>query len=550
MPEHRPQGISPYQTVDRLLVEQANQRPEALFAVFPGVELTYGQVEHRARRMAKGLIALGVRPGDHIATLMPNCADALIAYFAGLMCGAVVVGLNARYKRHELAFALEHSDCKVLLTTDLIADHVDFTRLLSDTLPGLGEQTNPQHLSLATAPLLRAIVLMGQTKQAPFLSTAELEAAGEVVSDGQVDAARAARAVEDTSTIIYTSGTTSTPKGCELTHHGIQTSWSTFADTASLTADEMVWVPMPFFHTGGVGPMTTILATGAALMSQPHFDPEEAVGLIRHHRIAHLYSGFPPLSMAVIEHPTFDKQTFSFVRSMLNVAPEATQRRIQAALPDGAVLLNLFGMTEGSGIVTFARWDSPLDVRAVSSGYPPPHTEVRISDPDTDQPVAPGALREIQFRGGGAFQSYYKDPEATHASILPGGWVKTGDRGRLDESGALSFLGRIKDMLKVGGENVACAEIEAFILGVPGVKVVQVIGVPDARLGEVPVAFIELDEGVEISESDVITACDGQLAKWKIPRRVFFLSDWPMSTTKIQKHRLRDYLPDDLRRAS
>lgn len=536
----------PTKTVDQLLTEQAARRGDAVFGIFPGVTLTYGEVNTRARALAKGLIRLGVRPGDHVATLMPNCADWVVAYFAGLMAGAVVVALNARYKRQELGYALRHSDCRVLLTTDLIADHVDFVPLIRDSLEGLDRQTDPAALNLACAPDLKAVVLMGKGGQAPFLSTDDLIALGAEVAEAEVDAARAQRRVEDTSTIIYTSGTTSTPKGCELTHQGLQASWSTFANTVSLRADETVWMPMPFYHTGGVGPMTTILATGAAFMTQPHFNPEQAVELIEKHRIAHLYSGFPPLSITVIEHPRFSKESFSFVRSMLNVGPEALQRRLQAALPDHAVLLNLFGMTEGSGIVTFARWDAPLDVRAVSSGYPPENTQVRICDPDTNIEVPRGASGEIQFRGGGAFKAYYKDPDATAATILAGGWVKTGDRGSMDRDGALTFLGRIKDMLKVGGENVAAAEIEAFVQGLPGVKIVQIIGIPHPRLTEVPVAFVERDPGSQITEAEVIAACKGQLANWKVPRHVIFVTDWPMGTTKVQKFRLKDYLPAEL----
>lgn len=536
----------PVKTVDILLAEQAAAQPDATFAIFPGATLTYGEVYERARAHAKGLIKLGVKPGDHIGTLMPNCADWLIAYFAGLMAGAVVAAINARYKRHELKYALAHSDCKVLLTTDLIADHVDFAPLLRDTLETLDEQTDPAALNLANAPELRAIVMFGKGA-APFLSEGALADLGRDVTDAELDAARAQRNADDTSTIIYTSGTTSAPKGCELTHRGLQASWSTFADTVTLTPDETVWMPMPFYHTGGVGPMTTVLAHGASLMTQPHYEPEEVVALVEKHRIAHLYSGFPQLSLAVIEHERFSKERFSFVRSMLNVGPEAMQRHIQSRLPDHAVLLNLFGMTEGAGIVTFARWDAPLEVRAVSSGYPPPHTQVRIADPETNRELPRGQPGEIQFRGGGAFKAYYKDPEATAATILPEGWVKTGDRGRMDDDGALTFLGRIKDMLKVGGENVAAAEIEAFVQSQPGVKMVQVIGIPDARLGEVPVAFVERSAGSTITESAIIQACEGQLAKWKIPRHVVFVTDWPMSTTKVQKFRLRDYLPPELK---
>lgn len=533
-------------TVDLLLTEQAAVRGEAPFAIFADETLTYAQVNTRARQLAKGLIKLGVRPGDHVATLMPNCADWIIAYFAGMMAGAVLVALNARYKRHELGYALLHSDCRVLLTTDLIADHVDFTPLLHATLERLDRQPDRTALDLPGAPLLKAVVLMGGSRRDPFLTTDELIVLGNGVSDAALDAARGARSAEDTSTIIYTSGTTAAPKGCELTHEGLQISWSTFANCVGLTPDETVWTPMPFYHTGGVGPMTTILAHGASLMSQPHFEPEQAVELIERHRIEHLYSGFPQLSLTVIDHPRFNKDRFGFVRSMLNVGPEAIQRRIQAALPDGAVLLNLFGMTEGGGIVTFSRWDSSLDVRVASSGFPAPNTQVRITDPETDIEVPTGAPGEIQFRGGGAFKLYYKDPEATAATILPGGWVKSGDRGRMDADGAVTYLGRIKDMLKVGGENVAAAEIEGFILSVAGVKMVQVIGIPDARLSEVPVAFVERDPGSSVSDDDIIGACRGHLAKWKIPRHVLFVTDWPMSATKVQKFRLKEMLPPEL----
>lgn len=537
----------PVKTVDILLAEQAAARPNALFAIFPGVTLTYGEVHARARAYAKGLIKLGVKPGDHIGTLMPNCADWVVAYFGGMMAGAVVAGINARYKRHELKYALAHSDCKVLLTTDLIADHVDFAPLLRDTLEGLDAQTDPAALKIANAPELRAIVMFGASRDSAFLTEDALVALGRDVPDTAVDAARAQRTADDTSTIIYTSGTTSAPKGCELTHRGLQASWSTFANTVTLTPNETVWMPMPFYHTGGVGPMTTILAHGASLMTQPHYEPEEVVALVEQHRIAHLYSGFPQLSLAVVEHKNFTKERFSFVRSMLNVGPEAMQRHIQSRLPDHAVLLNLFGMTEGAGIVTFARWDAPLDVRAVSSGFPPPHTQVRIADPDTNTELPRGQTGEIQFRGGGAFKAYYKDPAATKAAILPEGWVKTGDRGRMDGDGALTFLGRIKDMLKVGGENVAAAEIEAFVQTQPGVKMVQVIGIPDARLGEVPVAFVERNAGASTTAEQIIAACDGQLAKWKIPRHIVFVTEWPMSTTKVQKFRLREYLPPELK---
>ncbi|MBP7339851.1 class I adenylate-forming enzyme family protein [Niveispirillum sp.] len=528
-------------TIAGLLAGQAVLTPDAVFGIFPDSQITYGALHARALAMAKGLVALGIRPGDHVATLMPNCADWLPCFFAGLYAGAVMVPLNARYKRHELSYAIAHCQARMLFTTDAIDDHVDFVGLLEQTLPHLTEGGD------AGAPDLRHAVLMGRRRHQGFLSEDTLIEAGKGIADSAVDNAWRSVAPEDAAVIIYTSGTTSAPKGCVLSHAGIQRSWYTFAETVDLSAADRIWMPMPFFHTGGVGPMTAVLSRGAAFMTQPHFEPEGAVDLIRRHRIAHLYSGFPQMSLTVLQHPSYSREAFGFVRSMLNVGPPATQQAIQRLLPPGAVLLNLFGMTEGAGIITFTPADTPVDLRAVTSGRPPHHTEIRIFDPDSGTVCPPEVMGEIQFRGGGAFLNYYRDPDATTAAILAGGWVRTGDRGRIDADGWLHYAGRLKDMLKVGGENVAAAEIEFFLTRHPDVKMVQVIGAPDARMGEVPVAFVERIPGGTVTQEALIAMCQGELARWKIPRAVVFVDEWPMSSTKVQKFRLRALLPEPYR---
>lgn len=539
--------LSATRTITKLLREQAATRPDAPYAIFSDARFTFGELHARAMAYARAYIALGVKPGDHVATLMPNCASWLPAYYGGLYAGAVVVALNARYKRQELAFTLAHSNARLLVTTGAFAEHVDFADILRSVLPELNENEDPANLSSAVAPDLRAIVLCDADPAKGFLSEDAFLAFGDGIDDAAVQVAGDSRDLNDTAAIIYTSGTTSNPKGCELTHASIQNSWSTFAGVVSLAPGETVWTPMPFFHTGGIGPITTILSRGAAFFTQPHYEPDGVVEMVAKHKINHLYPGFPQLAFSVIEHPAFDRERFTFVRSLLNVGPPAMQRRIQDLLPPGAALVNLFGMTEGSGIVTFTPVDAPYPVRAETSGMPPPHTEVRIADPETNAPCAPGQPGEIQFRGGGAFKCYYADPEATRATILPDGWVRSGDQGRINEEGYLVYLGRLKDMLKVGGENVAAAEIEAFIQRLPEVRLVQVIGVADDRLGEVPVAFVELMEGQTITEDAVIAACHGELAKWKVPRAVFFIDEWPMSTTKVQKFRLAEQLPAHFR---
>lgn len=534
-------------TIAMLLAEQADAIPNSLYALFPDREITFRELDSQARDIARGLIALGIRPGDHVATLMPNCADWLPAYFGALYAGATVVALNARYKRHEIDYTIRNSQSRILLTTDAIEDFVDLADLIADVFPGVASAATDQPLRLEGAPDLERLVLFGSARRPGFLSLDELIALGGPVSDKAVDHARASVEPEDPAAIIYTSGTTSNPKGCVLTHGSIQRSWFSFGEIVNLREGEKVWMPMPFFHTGGIGPMTVVLARGATFLTQPHFDADKVIKLIEKYRVDHLYPGFPQMSLTVLQHDDYSCERFSFVRSLLNVGPPAMQRAIQDLLPDGAAVLNLFGMTEGSGIVTFTPFDASLDVRATTSGKAPAHTEVRIVDPETGEVCPPDVLGEIQFRGGGAFKLYYHDPVATAETILPDGWVRTGDRGKIDVEGYLYYLGRLKDMLKVGGENVAAAEIEFFLNQHPAVKMVQVIGGADARLGEVPVAFVERVPGASVEAGELIAMCQGQLARWKIPADVVFVTEWPMSTTKVQKFRLKDQLPERFR---
>ncbi len=541
-PEPRPIPDPKRTTLSDLLRARAGDCGDSPFAVFPERVMTYAEADREARQVARSLVAMGVRPGDHVAVLMPNCPQWVPACFGALYAGAVVVALNARYKQHELAYTIEHSDARILLTTDAIDEYVPFADLIARTFPDIVGQADAESLALEGAPRLKSVVIVGRAEREGFLSFDSFMALGEGVADDRLAGLENSRTANDVAMLMYTSGTTSNPKACALTHAGIQRSWYTFAEIVTLAPGEAVWVPMPFFHTGGIGPMTAILAQGGVLVTQAHFEPEGIVELIERHRVAHLYSGFPQYSLNVLQHPVYSRERFSFIRSMLNVGPPAMQANIQQLLPEGARLLNLFGMTEGSGIVTFTPWDAPLEARMTTSGKAPAHTEIRIIDPDSGRPSETGLAGEIQFRGGGAFAFYYRDEEATRQTIVDGGWVRTGDRGKMDGEGWLYYLGRLKDMLKVGGENVAAAEIEYFLTEHPGVKMTQVIGVADDVMGEVPVAFVERTPGVEVSAEDLIGMCQGQLAKWKIPRQVHFVTEWPMSSTKVQKFRLRALL--------
>jgi fatty-acyl-CoA synthase len=529
-------------TLTEILDRQATLAPDQVFAIFPEVSITFAQLRARARTLALGLIADGLTPRDHVAILMPNCVEFLVAHFAVQYAGGISVLLNARSKQTELLYAIPHSDATLLLTTDSIDSHVNFSEILGEAFPGLAS-ASWENLSLAEAPRLKRIILFGRKHWTAAVNADRVMACGAAL-DEEALGGRAGTDPEATAVMIYTSGTTAAPKACELSHASLQRSWAIYARTVALARGEKVWDPMPFFHSGGIGLMTGIMACGASIVTSAHFDPEVIVALILKYRIEHIYPGFHLLGLPIIQSPQYDKALFQFVRTMVVIGPLGTVRWIQRQLPDHARVLNLFGMSEGSGLVTITPLDCEEDLRLAVSGKATNGVELRIVSDETGEVVAPGHPGEIQFRGGGAFRGYYKDPGTTRDTILAGGWIRTGDLGRIDEQGWLSYLGRLKDVLRIGGESVAMAEIESFLSAHPGVRFVQVIGKPDERLGEVAVAFVERNPGSDMGAQDLIDFCRDRIARYKIPREVHFVTEWPMSTTKIQKAKLRELLEE------
>jgi fatty-acyl-CoA synthase len=529
-------------TLDALLYKQASAHGNAPFLVFPEHAVSYAQMLSAAQAVARGLVARGIKPGDHVAVLMPNCVEAAVIFLGAHIAGAAAVPINARFKRRELAHVLAHSDARILFTTNLVREHVDFVGLIWDSLPGLKQHPRAERLTLPQAPRLQTIVVLHGVIPEQALAFDEFTAAGASVNGGTLDDIAAANAPERCAYLLYTSGTTANPKGCELTHAAVIRSWSAYADLIGYQTGEGMWTPCPFFHVGGIGPMASALVRAGRLLSTTHFDAEETARFLHEQKPTHLFPAFPQLTFGFLRSTGYVRERFHFIKTVLNVGPPEMQAQIQSLLPVGAVLLNDYGMTEGSGIISATRPDDSLEERLGTNGYPMPGIEVRIVDPATRASVAVGASGEIQFRGINALRAYYKDPEATTAVIDSEGWVSTGDCGAINASGSLNFIGRIKDILKVGGENVAPAEIEAHLGTHPSVKIAQVIGRPDAKYGEVPVAFVELLPACSVNEAELIAHCVGHLANFKVPREVRFVTEWPTSATKSQKFKLREQL--------
>jgi acyl-CoA synthetase (AMP-forming)/AMP-acid ligase II len=354
--------------------------------------------------------------------------------------------------------------------------------------------------------------------------------------------------VRDPGVILTTSGTTANPKGCVLTHEAIVRGSRAVAERERVTGDDVCWDPLPLFHTSGLQPLLYVLDRGGRFVCMTHFEPGAGLAQIREQGATMVKSTFPPVTMALVNHPDFGSVDVSRVRLVQLVAPPDTLRIVQAAFPNAAVQ-GAYGLCEGGGYVAVNELDEGDDTRLVTEGTPFPGIEIRAVDPATGDDVPPGEPGELLLRGFTLFEEYYRDAERTAEVLDADGWLHTGDRGAVDADGRIRFLGRIKEMIRVGGENVGPAEIEGFLSTHPAVHLVQAVGVPDPRLDEVPAVFVELKPGASATEEELIRYCHGKIASFKVPRHVRFVDEWPMSATKIQRFRLREQLVRELERA-
>jgi fatty-acyl-CoA synthase/long-chain acyl-CoA synthetase len=529
---------------DLLLI--ANDRYSASPAlIMPQQQLTYAELTERSLRRARSLQALGVRRGDHVGLLMPTCIDFAEFLFAIALCGAVAVPMNARYKYSELAYVIENGDLVTIITTDQVADHVNFVERLGQALPGLERATDARQLSLPNAPRLRNLVLLGKCSAAGFVSQADFDGLASSVDEDSVHEARMGVRLRDAAIMLYTSGTTANPKGCLISHEAIvRNSIALGRHRYALRQRDVFWSPLPMFHIAAILPLCAIFDVGGAYATMSFFEAGGALRMIADYKVTATYPCFVTIMSDLISHPEFattDLSRITLMNANFAVQPPGIKDAMLAAMPH-AIYVGTFGMTETAGTVTTSRLDDPLEQRVSRLGRPLPGLEVRICNPETGRDCAVGERGEVLVRGYATLMGYYKDPEKTAAALDADGWFHTGDIGSMDAAGTMMFHGRTKDMLKVGGENVAAAEIEGCLQRHPAVKLAQVVGIPDARLAEVAAAFVERKPGTEVSAQELIDFCRKEIAGFKVPRQVRFVTEWPMSTSKIQKFRLRDDL--------
>lgn len=524
-------------TVGGTLAHAASAFAQCEALVYDGRRATYAQLFDEVIERARGLVGMGVAPGDHVGVLMPNCWDYVILYYAIDLVGARSVLLNARYRPDDLAYVIPKARLRFLFVGGHAWRHCDYRPMLTEVFPELAGQAQGR-LSLPGAPDLEAVVELGDERPGHWPGEAALEEAAAAIPRETVLDRAAAVSPDDVGLMIFSSGTTSRPKACMLTHRSLSRTGAALGERFRLTPRDKVWDPLPLFHMSTILPLAACRATGACFMGMGHFDADSAMHLLIAERPSVHYAGFPTIVGALVTHPDFARYDQSNLRINHVVGPPDLLRRYAQAFP-GAVPVNSYGLTEATGVPCYSDLDDPEDLLFETNGRMFDGMEVRVVDA-SGQPVPDGTPGEITLRGYAIFAGYFDDDAATEAAITPEGWLHTGDRGRIGPGGRVIYDGRVKDMLKIGGENVAAVELESFLMTHPAVRMAQVIGVPDERLMEVAAAYIELNPGASVSGEELVRHCAGRIASYKIPRYVRFVTEWPMSATKVQKFELRE----------
>ncbi|MCW3065749.1 MAG: hypothetical protein JWN32_2921 [Solirubrobacterales bacterium] len=517
-----------------LLLRAAERDPDHEALVFPDARLTYGELEARAFAAARSLRGLGVGPGSHVGVLMSNSQEYVEMLFGSSLLGAVMVPINSRFAPRELGYVVENGDLDVVVTSDAVVEHVDYVARLQEALSELA------------APALRTIVLLGDRDVPGMTGRAEFAAAGAGVSDEGVLELHRRTAVRGMALMMYTSGTTAMPKGCRLSHEAlVRTAIVAGRTKFRFTPEDRFWDPLPLFHMSTILPMIGAFDAGATMLLMRHFDADVALRILDEERATISYATFPAITQSLLNHPDYHPDRWKRVRLVNNVAPPDTLRAMQAQMPH-TVQISAYGCTECGGVVAFNDLEDTLEERSTTCGTPFEGIELEVRDLATGEPVPAEEPGEILVRGYCVFDGYHKDPERTAEALDADGWFHTGDIGALTPEGRIRYLGRTKDMLKVGGENVAAIEIESYLATHPAVSIAAVVGVPDSKYMEVPAAFVELRPGHEATEEEIVEFCRRGLAHFKVPRHVRFVDEWPMSATKVQKFRLQERLADEL----
>lgn len=532
-----------HRTVDGVLeaaVAGAADRP-ALIVPFQRVRYSFGELDAEVERVARGLLACGLEPGDRIGIWAPNCAEWLVTMFAAARSGLILVNINPAYRTTELEFALRLVGCRALVFASRFKSS-DYARMLTDLIPELAV---PGRLAASAFPELRLLVQLGEERVPGTLSFEELKAAGEDLDGGALRVIAARLDADQIANIQFTSGTTGTPKGAALTHFNIVNNGFFVGEGMQLTPEDRVCIPVPLYHCFGMvlGVLAAMTHGATSVFPCDAFEPQAVLEGVAQERCTALH-GVPTMFIAELDHPRFADFDLTSLRTGImagSPCPIAVMRRVVAEMHMPEVTI-CYGMTETSPVSFQTLPQDPLERRVTTVGRVHPHVQVKIVDPEGN--VTPrGVPGELMTRGYSVMRGYWNDPQRTREAIDEAGWMHTGDLGVIDAEGYCNIVGRLKDMIIRGGENISPREIEEYIYQHPAVLDVAVVGVPDHKYGEAVCACVRLRAGAATTAEDIREFCRGRIAHYKVPHYVQFVDSFPLTISgKVQKYLIREHM--------
>ncbi|GAC1394396.1 MAG: AMP-binding protein [Ktedonobacteraceae bacterium] len=520
----------------------------ALIARQQNVRLTYRELQEQVDQCAKGLLQLGLQKGQRIGIWSPNRVEWCIAQFATSKIGTILVNINPSYRLHELEYVLKQSGCSAIIISPAFKTS-NYTEMVQSLAPEL-QHCEPGKLKAEKLPELTTVIRMTSQKIPGMFTWDELMAMSSAISDEQLTKVQREQEFDDPINIQYTSGTTGFPKGATLSHHNILNNGYFVAGLQNLTHEDRLCIPVPLYHCFGMVMGNLGCITHGATMVYPSegFEPLAVLQTVQEEKCTSLY-GVPTMFIAELEHPDFAKFDFSSLRTGVmagSPCPVEVMKKVKALMHMDEVGV-CYGMTETSPVSTQTRIGSPLDKQVSTVGQIHPHLEVKIVNPATGQIVPIGETGELCTRGYSVMLGYWNNEEATVAAIDKARWMHTGDLATMDEESYVNIVGRIKDLIIRGGENVYPREVEEFLYTHPKISDVQVIGVPDEKYGEAIMAWVILKPGQQVTEEELREFCKGSIAHYKIPRYFKFVTAFPMTVTgKVQKYQMREKSTEEL----
>ena len=516
---------------DRITMKHRDR--EALVVRHQDIRWSYGELRRRVDNLAAGLRRLGLAPGERVGIWSQNCAEWVLAQFATAKAGLILVNINPAYRRSELEYALNKVQCKALILSPEFKSS-NYIEILQDVAIDL--------------PFLKTVIRLGERKTPGMLNFGELTVDASDAEIEQLEALGRRLQFDDPINIQFTSGTTGSPKGATLTHHNILNNGFFIGEAMRFGEKDRLCIPVPLYHFGMVLGNLACMTHGAAMVfPDGGFDAKSVLEAVQAERCTALH-GVPTMFIAVLDHPDFDKYDLSTLRTGImagSPCPVEVMKRVAGRMNMREVTI-AYGMTETSPVSFQSSVDDPLERRVSTVGRIQPHIEVKIVDAE-GRVVPRGEKGELLTRGYSVMLGYWNDDEKTREAIDAAGWMHTGDLATIDAEGYCNIVGRSKDMVIRGGENIYPREVEEFLYRHPKVQDVQCVGVPDDKYGEELCACVVLRQGVSASEEEIREFCRGQIAHYKIPRYVRFVEGFPMTITgKIQKYILRQNIADEM----